>query len=195
MPPKTQNTRWDRPGIVPVANEEQRAARRLEAERVLRRLEAAKNRGEDYELRDILLLRTSCMNAAGASLEARTVGARDAIYRAAVDAGIKSCLEPGSVDLGDYSPIRLAAGVASDVSLSERRAVSTLMGAVAGACRARIVEVRGGVWVGEGFGVLLPSFNWCLDRKQREVAQHNVRITHASHPQRDPPGHRQHRKG
>jgi len=133
--------RWDRPGVLPVTGEEQRAARRSEAERVLRRLEAAKNRGDDYEVTTILALRSACMAAGGASLETRTVGARDAIYRAAVDAGIKSCLEPGSVDLGDYSPLRLAAGVASDVSLDERRAVSTLQGAVAGACRARIVEV------------------------------------------------------
>lgn len=139
--PTTNTTRWERPGILPVSGESERAARRAEAERILRRVEAAKNRGEDYALPDILALRSACMAAGGASLETRTVGARDAIYKAAVEAGIKSCLEPGVVDLGGYSPLRLAAGVASDVSLPERRAVSTLCGAVAGACRARIVEV------------------------------------------------------
>jgi hypothetical protein len=131
--------------VLPVASESERAARRAAAERILRRIEAAKNRGEDYSLPDILALRAACMAAGGASLETRTVGARDAIYRAAVDAGVKSCLEPGAVDLGDYSPLRLAAGVASDVSLPERRAVAALRGAVAGAARARIVEVRAGV--------------------------------------------------
>jgi hypothetical protein len=124
-----------------VFGEEERARRRAEAERVLRRVEQAKNRGEDFELSDIMALRAACMAAGGASLEARTVGARDAIYRAAVDAAVRACLEPGAVDLGDYSPVKLAAGVASDVSLPERRAVDGLRGAVAGACRGRVVEV------------------------------------------------------
>ncbi|KAI8469449.1 MAG: hypothetical protein J3K34DRAFT_279684 [Monoraphidium minutum] len=131
---------WDRPGVLPVASEADRSARFAAAERILRRIETAKNRGEDYDLGEILALRSACMSAGGASLDARTVGARDAIYRAAVEAGIASCLDPGSVDLGGYPPVRLAAGVASDVSLPERRAVPALMGAVAGACRGRIVE-------------------------------------------------------
>ncbi|KIZ01654.1 hypothetical protein MNEG_6302 [Monoraphidium neglectum] len=134
---------WERPGFLPVTSEADRARRRAEAERILRRIEASKNRGEDYALEDILALRAACMSAGGASLDARTVGGRDAIYRTAVEAGIRSCVEPGSVDLGDYSPIRLAAGVASDVSLDERRAVTVLKGLVAGACRGRVVEVGG----------------------------------------------------
>ena len=146
---------WDRPGVLPVGSEAERAARFAEAERLLRRVEAAKNRGEDFDLDAILALRSACMAAGGASLEARTVGARDAIFRAAVDAGVRACLEPGSVDLGGYSPLKLAAGVASDVSLPERRAVSTLQGAVAGACRGRIVDAIAAAEKGDDSGALL----------------------------------------
>lgn len=146
---------WDRPGVLPVSGEAERAARTAEAERVLRRVEAAKNRGEDYELADILALRSACMSAGGASLDTRTVGARDAIFRAAVDAGIRACLDPGSVDLGGYSPLRLAAGVAGDVSLPERRAVTALQGAVAGACRGRIVDAIAAAEKSDDSGALL----------------------------------------
>lgn len=146
---------WDRPGVLPVSSESERAARRAEAERILRRIEVSKNRGEDYALEDILALRTACMAAGGATLEARTIGARDAIYRAAIDAGIKACLAPGEVDLGDYSPLRLAAGVSSDLGLPERRAVGVVQGAVAGACRTRIVEGIATIEKGDDLGALM----------------------------------------
>ncbi|GBF98405.1 hypothetical protein Rsub_10470 [Raphidocelis subcapitata] len=145
---------WERPGVLPVSGEAERTRRRSEAERILRRIEQSKNRGEDYALSDILALRAACMAAGGASLETRTVGGRDAIYRAAVDAAVRACLEPGAVDLGDYSPVKLAAGVASDVGLPERRAVDALRGAVAGACRGRVVEAIASLDKGDDMGAL-----------------------------------------
>jgi len=60
--------------------------------------------------------------------------------RAAVEAGIKSAQEPGSIDLGGETPLRLAAGLAGDPQIPDERAITMLTGWVAGACRTRIVD-------------------------------------------------------
>jgi len=134
-----------------------KAEARGEARRLLGRLEQAKNAGEDYPLAALLALRRACQQAgtapAGEALvEPRTVGGRDALYRAAVDAAVLAAGEPGAVDLGGEDPLRLCAGVAGDLGVADARAVSLLRGRLAGAARARVVEAIAALGRGDGDG-------------------------------------------
>lgn len=47
---------------------------------------------QDYKLSDIALLRQTCQAGGGVTVSARTVGGRDAIYKAAVDAAVRRCV-------------------------------------------------------------------------------------------------------
>ena len=51
--------RWN-PAPLPYAADSVREAKQAEADRLLSRLDQAKNRGEDYSLTDILQLRATC---------------------------------------------------------------------------------------------------------------------------------------
>jgi hypothetical protein len=68
---------------------------------------------------------------------------RDAIFRAGVEGAMRSLMEPGSVDLGGEDPLGLVAGLAGDLNIPDERGVSMATNWVTGACRNRIVEVRG----------------------------------------------------
>ena len=139
-----------------------KAEARGEAQRLLRRLEQAKNAGEDYAIEGLLALRRACQQAGtppagegkggapGAIVEARTVGGRDALFRAAVDAAVRAAGEPGSVDLGGDEPLRLCAAVAGDLGLADARAISVVRGRLAGAARARVVEAIAALGRGDG---------------------------------------------
>lgn len=135
-----------------------KAEARAEAQRLLRRMEQAKNAGEDYPLEMLLALRSACQQAGTlpgqgeALVEARTVGGRDALFRAAVDAAVRAASEPGSVDLGGEDPLRLCAGVAGDLGVDDARAVSAVRGRLAGAARARVVEAIAALGRGDGRG-------------------------------------------
>jgi hypothetical protein len=135
-----------------------KAEARAEAQRLLRRLEQAKNAGEDYPLSMLLALRGACQ-AAGtpptpgeALVECRTVGGRDALFRAVVDAAVRAAGEPGSVDLGGEDPLRLCAAFAGDLGVTDARAVSAVRGRLAGAARARVVEAIAALGRGDGRG-------------------------------------------
>jgi hypothetical protein len=71
------------------ADDATRAAAQLQASALLTRIEQAKNRGEDYKIRDIAVLRRTCQAGGGVTVDTRTVGGRDAIYKAAVDAAVR----------------------------------------------------------------------------------------------------------
>lgn len=76
------------------ADEATRAAARLQASALLARIEQAKNKGQDYKISDIALLRRTCQAGGGVTVDTRTVGGRDAIYKAAVDAAVRRCAAP-----------------------------------------------------------------------------------------------------
>jgi hypothetical protein len=48
---------------------------------------------QDYQLSDIALLRRTCQAGGGVTVSTRTVGGRDAIYKAAVDAAVRRCVQ------------------------------------------------------------------------------------------------------
>jgi hypothetical protein len=47
---------------------------------------------QDYKLSDIAALRRTCQAGGGVTVSTRTVGGRDAIYKAAVDAAVRRCV-------------------------------------------------------------------------------------------------------
>jgi hypothetical protein len=79
------------------ADDATRAAAQLQASALLTRIEQAKNRGEDYKIRDIAVLRRTCQAGGGVTVDTRTIGGRDAIYKAAVDAAVRRWALPSSV--------------------------------------------------------------------------------------------------
>lgn len=71
------------------ADDATRASAQQQASSILARIEQQKNRGQDYRLADIALLRRTCQAGGGITVDTRTVGGRDAIYKAAVDAAVR----------------------------------------------------------------------------------------------------------
>ncbi|KAF8070922.1 hypothetical protein HT031_001003 [Scenedesmus sp. PABB004] len=134
---------WWQPPMSFAADDAARAAAQLQASSQLARIEQAKNRGQDYRLADIAALRRTCQAGGGVTVDARTVGGRDAIFKAAVDGAVRRCLEPSSVDvseLADSSPLGFVAGVAQDLQIPDERAIGMASNWVAGHCRARVIE-------------------------------------------------------
>jgi hypothetical protein len=122
---------------------------------MLARIEQAKNRGEDYSIADILQLRRICQEG-GVSVRPKTVGAQNAIYKAAVDAAVMYAQDRTNlqISLGDGDSecpeTRLLSALAADLNLSEERAVALIRASTAAACRARLLDVSPGAWVGLG---------------------------------------------
>lgn len=134
---------WWRAPMSFAADASTKEAAQVQASNILARIEQAKNRGEDYRLSDIASLRRTCQAGGGVTVATRTVGGRDAIYKAAVDAAVRSCTEPGVIDqsdLADSPPLEFVAGVAQDLQIPDERAISMATNWVAGHCRSRIVE-------------------------------------------------------
>jgi len=133
---------WWNPAPVLYAAPGVKAAKQADAERLLSRIESTKVAGQDYNVRDIVLLREICKEGQ-VSVKPKTVGARDAIYTAAVDAAIQTAMEPmGSqaVDMGEDMATRFVSALANDLGLPEERAVSIVQASVAKASRARLLE-------------------------------------------------------
>ncbi|GFH17840.1 uncharacterized protein HaLaN_14550, partial [Haematococcus lacustris] len=140
--------RWN-PGPRFVPDQSTRAARKADADRLLSRIETNKNRGQDYALSDILKLRQLCQEGC-VSVSPRTVGSRDAIYRAAVEAAVSYSSDPieSGIDLGDLPPTRFLSALANDLGLSEDKAVAAVCGLVAATTRARLLEALASIKAG-----------------------------------------------
>ncbi len=76
----------------------------------------------------------------------RTVGARDALYRTAVDAAVAVATDPNEsfTYIGDAPPTRFLASLATAIDMPADKAVAVTCAAVAAATRARLLEVRRG---------------------------------------------------
>ncbi|KAJ9517899.1 hypothetical protein QJQ45_004187 [Haematococcus lacustris] len=140
---------WWNPGPRFVPDQSTRAARKADADRLLSRIETNKNRGQDYALSDILKLRQLCQEGC-VSVSPRTVGSRDAIYRAAVEAAVSYSSDPieSGIDLGDLPPTRFLSALANDLGLSEDKAVAAVCGLVAATTRARLLEALASIKAG-----------------------------------------------
>ncbi|KAG2430744.1 hypothetical protein HYH02_013583 [Chlamydomonas schloesseri] len=129
---------WDAPPVL-YASASRKAACEAEAGRIMSRLEGAKNRGEDYSLADIRALRKTCQDG-HVTVKPKTVGGRDAIFRAAVEAAVAAAQARNFVSLDEASPPRFIAGVAADLGMEEARAVGIAVAVVASAVRARLLD-------------------------------------------------------
>ncbi|PNW88899.1 hypothetical protein CHLRE_01g049900v5 [Chlamydomonas reinhardtii] len=134
----TLPTWWDAPPVL-YASASRKAACEAEAGRIMSRLESAKNRGEDYSLADIRALRKTCQEG-HVSVKPKTVGGRDAIFRAAVEAAVAAAQARNFESLDEASPPRFVAGVAADLGMEDGRAVGIAVAVVASAVRARLLD-------------------------------------------------------
>ncbi|GLC33970.1 hypothetical protein PLESTM_000139300 [Pleodorina starrii] len=129
---------WDPPPVL-YASAAKKAARAEEAARLMSRLEGAKMAGRDFELEDIRALRSACQDG-HVSVKPKTVGGRDAVYRAAVEAAVEAAQSRNTSPLGEVSPPRWVAGVAADLGMEDARAVGIVAAVAASAVRARLLD-------------------------------------------------------
>ncbi|KAG2425350.1 hypothetical protein HXX76_013764 [Chlamydomonas incerta] len=129
---------WDAPPVL-YASASRKAACEADAGRIMSRLEIAKNRGEDYSLADIRALRKTCQEG-HVTVKPKTVGGRDAIFRAAVEAAVAAAQARNFESLDEASPPRFIAGVAADLGMEDGRAVGIAVAVVASAVRARLLD-------------------------------------------------------
>ncbi|KAG1675122.1 hypothetical protein FOA52_003345 [Chlamydomonas sp. UWO 241] len=136
---------WWNPPPTSFAGKDVREARQAEADKQLTRIEQSKNRGEDYALADILRLRVLCQEG-GVTVETRTKGGRDAIYKAAVEAAVMYAQDRtnSDVNLGDqnseFPETRFVTALAGDLKVADERAASSVRAAAAAACRSRLLD-------------------------------------------------------
>lgn len=74
-------------------------------------------------------------------MKPKTVGGRDAIFRAAVEAAVAAAQARNFESLDEASPPRFVAGVAADLGMEDGRAVGIAVAVVASAVRARLLDV------------------------------------------------------
>lgn len=79
------------------------------------------------------------------TVQPRTVGSRDAIFRTAVDAAVAASVDPAEavLDTGDATPTRFLSALAVDLGVPEDKAVAVVAAQAAVAARARLVDVGG----------------------------------------------------
>jgi hypothetical protein len=128
------------------------AARREElakqAKRALRALEDAKLlRGEDYSVAGLAALRALCHEGGGLAVRAATESGRDSMLRAAVRAGVEASQRGG--DLGGTEPGRFVSGLARDLGVPDRRAVTIAHAEVAATCRSALIDAEAGYRAGD----------------------------------------------
>lgn len=138
---------------VPASRKEELAR---ESRAILRELEDGKLlRGQDYPLFGLVKLRQVCSEGGGLQVKPRTENGRDAMLRA----GVKYALElsysvenPAS-NLGGYEPGRFISGLATDLGMPEKRAVTITHAEVAAACRSAIIDAEAGYRAQDNAGV------------------------------------------
>ena len=115
-----------------------------QARQVLRELEDAKIvHGRDYSLAELLRLRGLCHDAGGIQVRPSTESGRDSMIRASVQAALE---RPG--ELGTWEPARFVSGLAMDLGVPEKRAITIVHAAVAAACRSALIEAEVGFRAG-----------------------------------------------
>ncbi|KXZ55015.1 hypothetical protein GPECTOR_3g178 [Gonium pectorale] len=129
---------WDPPPVL-YASEATKAARAEEAARLLARIESAKISGRDYALSEIRELRRVCQSG-HVTVRPKTVGAREGIFRTAVEAAVEAAQRGGNEALDDASPGRWVTAVATDLGMEEGRAVEIARAAAAVAARGRLLD-------------------------------------------------------
>lgn len=110
-----------------------------QANSILRHIENKKiESGMDYELSQLLSLRKVCHNGGGLTVKPSTESGRDAILRTA----IKYSLHYPKSYLGGYEPSRFISGLALDLGVPERRAISIVHGEIAKECKGALIDAE-----------------------------------------------------
>lgn len=142
---------WSPPSSASYVSAGRKEELHKQAKAALRQLEDAKMlRGEDYSLSGMVALRSLCSQAGGLQVRAHTESGRDAILRAAVRAAINASLRssnPASA-LGGYEPGRFVSGLAHDLAVPDKRAVTIVHAEVAATCRGALIDAEAAYRIG-----------------------------------------------
>ncbi len=136
-------TWWAPPAPVGYVSASRKEDMVKQSKQVLRMLEDSKIRGEEYSLSDLITLRRVCHEGGGISVKPSTESGRDAILRAGVRFAMTAALRQNpSSDLGGYEPGRFISGLAGDLTVPAKRAITITHGEVAATCRGALIDAE-----------------------------------------------------
>ena len=109
----------------------------------IRMLEDCKMAGQDYPLYLLLRIRRICHEGAGLQVRVPTEGGRDSLLKATIRYAMDAALKDSPMsELGGYEPGQLVSGVACDLNVPMKRAVSFVQIQVASTCRSSLIEAE-----------------------------------------------------
>jgi len=148
-------TWWAPPAPVGYVSPSRKEDMVKQLKQTLRLLEDSKLRGEDYSLSDMITLRRICHEGGGITIKPRTESGRDAILRTGIRYAIQASLRPNpSSDLGGYEPGRFVSGLAGDLAVPSKRAITITHGEVAATCRGALIDAEAAFRAGDQDRVL-----------------------------------------
>lgn len=149
-------TWWAPPAPVGYVSASRKEDMIKQSKQTLRLLEDSKLRGEEYALSDLITLRRICHEGGGISVKPSTESGRDAILRAGVRFAMQASLRPNpSNDLGGYEPGRFISGLAGDLTVPSKRAITITHGEVAATCRGALIDAEAAFRAGDQNRVLI----------------------------------------
>ena len=136
-------TWWAPPAPVGFVSPSRKEDLTKQAKSLLRALQDAKLRGEDYPIDSLIALRRVCHEGGGISVRASTESGRDALLRTAVTFSTEAALTQNAASyLGGYEPGRFISGLAGDLNVPVKRAVTVTHGVIAAICRAALIDAE-----------------------------------------------------
>jgi hypothetical protein len=148
-------TWWAPPAPVGYVSASRKEDMVKQSKQIKRQLEDSKLRGEEYSLSDLITLRRICHEGGGISIKPSTESGRDAILRAGVRFAMQAALRPNpSSDLGGYEPGRFISGLAGDLTVPSKRAITITHGEVAATCRGALIDAEAAFRAGDQNRVL-----------------------------------------
>jgi hypothetical protein len=148
-------TWWAPPAPVGYVSASRKEDMVKQLKQTLRLLEDSKLRGEEYSLSELITLRRICHEGGGITIKPSTESGRDAILRAGVRFAMQASLRPNpSSDLGGYEPGRFISGLAGDLTVPSKRAITITHGEVAATCRGALIDAEAAFRAGDQNRVL-----------------------------------------
>lgn len=154
-PEDVEPTWWAPPAPVGYVSASRKEELARQARATLRELEDYKLQGQDYPLSSLVTLRRVCHEGGGIQVRPPTESGRDSIFRAAVRFAQQAALRQSPAnDLGGYEPGRFVSGLANDLTVPAKRAITITHGEVAATCRAALIDTEAAFRAGDENRVL-----------------------------------------
>lgn len=143
LPSDSPPTWWAPPAPAKYCPKFRKTELTQQAQETIRMLDDCKMAGQDYPLYLLLRLRQICHEGAGLQVKVSTEGGRDSLLRAAIRYAMEAALRFSPVsELGGYEPGRLVSGLATDLDVPIKRAVSLTHSQVASICRSSLIDAE-----------------------------------------------------